>query len=200
MGGNSSLVENEKHTWISKDLLINEEQAQKQRPNLGFFTSDKLEILKRKNKYTLAGTSIVYFHYFIRDRATEWVIEFGGGGFANCTVRVHNDPQDTHVETTRVNLFDRTDDVMFRMAQVCGARGYSAMLRNCEHLVNYIAFENWHSTQTVGPDGGILAYFQKYAMALNNQNLNRSPTRKGKPLIESMLFECPAYTCTQQKY
>jgi len=46
-------------------------------------------------------------------------------------------------------LFDGTPEVFHRMTEVCGATNFSLLLRNSEHIVNYVQYGCWLSSLSV---------------------------------------------------
>eukprot|EP00931_Biecheleriopsis_adriatica_P094121 TRINITY_DN67801_c0_g1_i1.p1 TRINITY_DN67801_c0_g1~~TRINITY_DN67801_c0_g1_i1.p1 ORF type:complete len:532 (+),score=95.59 TRINITY_DN67801_c0_g1_i1:59-1654(+) len=140
MGGSfGKLVEEEKLRWATPhSLMIDPELRESQILQLANF-GDTLCMYRMPNQFLL----FEYQHFFVTDGT--WTIEFGGGEFSNAAVNIHTNPKLTGaylVEQKR-----KTDEMVQRMEKVCGARGYSLALRNCEHLSRYIFWGSWTCLQ-----------------------------------------------------
>jgi hypothetical protein len=170
VGEFKTVLENEKDAWAKDHKLETDEELQKQQIRLlENFRSKELHLCWRR----MAKAGIKYRHVFILDPNTNWCIEFGGGGFNNCAVLVHNHPQNR--ESTYVRkIFRNTRQVRERMEKVCGARGYSIMLRNCEHVATYISTGSWSSLQTT-KKGIFFTTFKNHLMGNATKKTNCLP-------------------------
>jgi len=121
---------------------------------------------------------IDYQHWFVKDKSSNWIIEFAGGIGIN-NVNVHCNPVgDYNVDVT----FARTEEVLQRMRNVCGTTNYSLALRNCEHVARYIQAGVWVSFQTIPK--GIIKKKLKKDLAEKTRLINTFPEEL-KPKNES---------------
>ena len=95
---------------------------------------------------------IKYEHWFVKDKESDWKIEFSG---TNGNFHVNVDCNPIGEGYNIAQDFSMTLDVKKRMKQVCGATNYSLALRNCEHVARYIHAGVWVSFQMVNPDSFI---------------------------------------------
>ena len=146
MGGTHSIVENEKLAWAKDhDLVTDHDQRERLLPLLDHFPiGSEIQICF---SYESAGDGFLkYEHFFISNK--KWIFEFGSGDPMNNTVTVHGNPRRNYCTKEDKVLVDQ--GVRKRMAHVLGMTNYSLLLRNCEHVVNYVAYGRWTSMQTVG--------------------------------------------------
>ena len=81
----------------------------------------------------------------------DWIIEFGSGqglvgGVWQNSVDVHRNSRLGFFVKKRATI---TADTIERMKRVVGATAYSLLLRNCEHIANYIFEGRWLSMQSL---------------------------------------------------
>ena len=146
MGGTHSIVENEKLAWAKDhDLNTDHEQRERLLPLLDHFPIGS-EIQLCWEVVTVGAGFLKYEHFFISNK--KWILEFGSGDPMNNTVTVHGNPRENYGTKENKVLVDK--GVRDRMAHVIGMTNYSLLLRNCEHVVNYVAYGRWTSMQTVG--------------------------------------------------
>lgn len=161
----SDLVSAEQLNWVKNHSLeIDINLRAQQLPLLKNF-GERL-FLCSKATYLMG---IRYFHYFVTDHT--WTIEFGGGELLMCTVLVHNNPMGTYEEEKSVC---KTQHVVDRMQKVCGARGYSVCLRNCENLARYIVSGSWTSLQML-QHGNLHVEFANFMMQQHKAMVNTLP-------------------------
>ena len=139
MGGEvSKLVDIEKTSWVREHKLGCNEALRKEQVRLLTNFGPNLQICYNTKK--LYG--IQYQHWFVMDRDSKWIIEFGGGVGdsedhqmgGGGSVAVHCSLKSDYLVSAD---FKKTDSVAERMEKVCGATNYSLALRNCEHLARY---------------------------------------------------------------
>ena len=88
-------------------------------------------------------------HRFVK--CGDWIIEFGSGqglvaGVWQNSVDVHRNPRRGFFVKKRATI---TAEMVERMERVVGATAYSLLLRNCEHIANYIFEGRWLSMQSL---------------------------------------------------
>jgi len=81
----------------------------------------------------------------------DWIIEFGSGqglvgGVWQNSVDVRRNPRRGFFAKKLATI---TADTIERMKRVVGATAYSLLLRNCEHIANYIFEGRWVSMQSL---------------------------------------------------
>ncbi|EOD20974.1 hypothetical protein EMIHUDRAFT_208032 [Emiliania huxleyi CCMP1516] len=146
MGGVNSVVEKEKLAWAKDhDLNTDHDEREKLLPLLDNFPIGS-EIQLCWQLKQAGGGFIEYEHFFISNK--KWILEFGSGDPMNNTVTVHGNSRKNYCTKENKVLVDK--GVRDRMAHVLGMTNYSLLLRNCEHVVNYVAYGRWTSMQTVG--------------------------------------------------
>jgi len=180
MGSDMSLlVAAEKLNWVKHHSLeIDTALQAQQRPLLRHFGST---VFLCSQERSMMGCP--YYHHFVTDHI--WTIEFGGGETLNCCVQVHNNPMGTYQQECAAA---NTDDIMARMQRVCGARGYSLCLRNCEHLARYVISGSWVSSQTLLTSRRVGARFAQYMMQEQKAILNTPPIELVDPTNVSVLY------------
>ena len=125
----------------------------------------------------------------------DWIIEFGSGqglvgGVWQNSVGVHRNPRRGFFVKKRATI---TADMVERMERVVGATAYSLLLRNCEHVANYIFEGRWLSMQslTEGYIGRRLLEFvmDKEHLALRNllpAELRVATVARGDPIYANL--------------
>ena len=146
MGGTHSIVANEKLAWAKDhDLVTDHDQRERQLPLLDNFPIGS-EIQLCWQVVDAAPGFLTYEHFFLTNK--RWTLEFGSGDPMNNTVTVHPNPRTKYFTKDKKVVAD--NGMRDRMAHVLGMTNYSLLLRNCEHIANYIAYGRWMSMQTVG--------------------------------------------------
>ena len=87
-------------------------------------------------------------HRFVK--CGDWIIEFGSGqglvaGVWQNSVDIHRNSRRDFVVKHKATI---SAEMVERMERVVGATAYSLLLRNCEHVANYIFEGRWLSMQT----------------------------------------------------
>mmetsp|Transcript_29596 Transcript_29596/g.92424 ORF Transcript_29596/g.92424 Transcript_29596/m.92424 type:complete len:441 (+) Transcript_29596:55-1377(+) len=180
----SDLVYSEQLNWVKNHSLeIDVNLQARQLPLLQNF-GQRL-FLCSKASYMMG---MRYFHYFVTDHT--WTIEFGGGESLMCAVLVHNNPMGSYEEEKSIR---NAPDVIARMQKVCGARGYSVCLRNCEHLARYILAGSWASMQML-QNGNLQLEFARFMMQQHKAMVNALPLELApSPTAETLFPGCPCY-------
>ena len=143
MGYLSEEWNREKETWIVPHRLnVRADLRQEQVALLHNFGPTLKLCFKNQSK-----NGVSYQHWWVADKNTNWVIEFGGGEVWDCTVLVHSKARHNYIIDCE---FTNTPEVRERMQKVCGTTNYSLALRNCEHVARYIRYGSWLCFQMVG--------------------------------------------------
>lgn len=164
----SAFVQSEMDRWQHPhSLRIDTELQTRQHMLLDKF-KDKLFLCVYFSRCYAAGRNGVN-HYFITDRAT--VFQFGSpierSGYFREGIEILPDTYGTtNVPGEEAQVFTevefkKTDDVVKRMKEVCGARGNSLCLRNSEHVAKYVQCGSWISSGMF-PGGYWYNVFQDY--------------------------------------
>lgn len=164
MGGQESkLVEEEKVKWATRHSLeIDQQLKQTQLPLVQLF-GNRLYMFQMRESYM----GIIYMHFYVTDNT--WTIEFSGSEFS---VQIHNSPKKPGAQLVKETV--KTSAIVERMEKVCGARGYSLALRNCEHLARYIFSGSWISLQMLkGADLSVC--FLRHMMEKQQLMINTFP-------------------------
>ncbi|KAJ1569564.1 hypothetical protein HK405_002190 [Cladochytrium tenue] len=98
------------------------------------------------------AAGLPYDHYFVELQTEGGLrerLEFSGGGFTDAKVILHNRvPNDEIVVQMQKNVAqDERLRIQKRIIEVLGFRDYSLLLRNCEHVGNYVYDSRWYSEQ-----------------------------------------------------
>lgn len=90
-----------------------------------------------------------YSHYgVILDTVPPYLIQFGGGNFHNATVEITITIDDGWECVYEKELEEsERENLLNRAFKVVGSTRYSILLRNCEHVANYIVKNHWFSSQ-----------------------------------------------------
>ena len=136
----------------------------------------------------------------------DWIIEFGSGqglvgGVWQNSVDVHRNPRLGFYPIEEATI---TPEMVERMKRVVGATAYSLLLRNCEHIANYIFEGRWLSMQTL-TEGRIGKRLLEFVMdedhrALRNQlpaELRVATVARGEPVYAGLTPRVE-YSFTQQ--
>jgi len=180
----SPLVKSELHAWAKDHSLEVDKSVYSNASSLlnNFPIGSKIMLCISM----MQSGSCEYEHWFISNGA--WHLEFGNGDdLTNNMVTVHMNQKAGY----RIFKKLRVDQQMVeRMHEVLGASNYSLLLRNCEHIANYVAFGRWVSIQTVreGRIGRALLEFvcDKEHLALRNllpKELRKSRCSEGERLF-----------------
>jgi len=170
MGATYSFLNAEKNTWLEHSIQYD---GQIREANLKFLD----EIKDNTNLYAAYTKSkwgnIGYEHWFITDNIH--FIEFGSASLDiyKARVTINTNTRDficDHIPTSMNN------EIRDRIRHVLGMSNYSLILRNCEHVANYIIRNRWISAQMDEDRGSIFNSFISYLLADHKKLVNTFPS------------------------
>jgi GTPase Era involved in 16S rRNA processing len=176
----SSFMDAEKKSWEFHELQICDETKSQQ----WLLWMSRKEYITKMSLCRMKNSAVVidYYHYFVLFSCNtptgnrKLVLEFGGGELSNASVLLHENPKSNYEVVKAVYETADIASVEFRVQQILGASSYSVVLRNCEHLSNFVMSGVWYSSQTMPDDKncGIRGVMDKLSKAARGK-INSMP-------------------------
>jgi len=110
---------------------------------------------------------------------------WNGKAQPNFTVHIHNNPPQNYIEE---KTFEKNNNVVERVTEVCGAVGYSVCFRNSEHVSRYICNGVWTSAQML-PGANPYKSFEAYMDEHHRQLVNTKPNELVRRKPEQELYK-----------
>lgn len=162
MGGSqiSKVVKEEQTSWQNHKLTFNKNYNKETTTILDGFAHSVTAVEIAYTSNMMLG--LAYKHYYVTlvTARKHYYVEFQGTLNSDALVVLRNERFGEGIRQDCIDAAVDVGNILLRVRFILGMNNYSLVLRNCEHVANYVMYGAWYSSQAIAKNlGNPFAYY-----------------------------------------